>query len=356
MDSMPRKPKTAPKAKPKSKAKHARVLPRFLAWTSVLAAALFCGFSDWYVHQPHDWQQEHAKKAPAPLVFAFTRLGNEVADTTDSLGLTGRDAVADLDTPLPTNRVVCAGLPKRLPACKAPDDITVLNKRGFVVGYSPSLRHPVWVAYKVYPAGNRTPPPRPALFKPDPAAPHSPQHKEYAKSGYDRGHMAPNLAIATCYGKAAQEQTFQTSNICPQRPSLNQGPWADAEYRIADLWPDCYGDVWVITGALSTPADSRLASGIDVPTAFYQVVVAQKNGKIRAFAVCMPQTLHRHTPARTTLISIDDLEKLTGFDFLADLPVDVQKDLEAQTPTRLWPTGFAGYGRLILHYVKTLRY
>jgi len=338
------------------KNKSANRFARFLSLAAALVSAVAVGGSDWFVHQPHAWQQAHARKVPAPLAFWFTRLGNQAADSTDSLGLTGCDATADLPAPLATNRLICAGVPKRLPGCKAPDDITVLTKRGFVVGYSPSLRHPVWVAYKANPVRGVAPPPRPGLFKPDPAAPRSPQHKEYSKSGYDRGHMAPNLAIATRYGKDAQEQTFLTSNVCPQRPSLNQGPWCDLEYRISDLWPACYGDVWVITGALSNPNDKRLASGIDIPDAFYQVVVAQKKGKIRAFAVCMPQTIYRHTPVRTTLLSIDDLEKLTGFDFLSDLPADVQAKLESQTPTRLWPTGLLGYFRLLREHLRTWFY
>jgi endonuclease G len=334
------------------KNKHSHRLPRFISLTVTVAMAVALAVSDWYVHQPHAWQQSRTKNVPAELAFWFTRIGNVAADSTDSLGLTGHDATVKLDVPLATNQLVCAGLPKRLQGCKAPNDITVLNKRGFVIGYSPSLRHPVWVAYKVFPVRNRVPPTRPTLFKPDPAALNSPQHKDYSKSGYDRGHMAPNLAIATRYGKAAQEQSFQTSNVCPQRPGLNQGPWCDVEFRIADLWPTCYDDVWVITGALSNPGDKRLASGIDIPTAFYQIVVAQKKGKIRAFAVCMPQSIHRHTPARATLMSIDDLEKLSGFDFLSDLPDDVENNLEAQTPTRLWPTGWAGYFKLLYKHLR----
>jgi len=334
------------------KSKKSNRLPSVISILSAIGMTLFFGVSDWYVHQSDDWQQDQAKKAPAELAYWFSRLGNAVADSTDALGLTGHDVAVDLGTPLATNRLVCAGLPKRLPDCTVPNDITVLNKRGFVVGYSPSLRHPVWVAYKVHPVHDHVPPPRPTTFKPDPAAPNSPQHKDYAKSGYDRGHMAPNLAIATRYGKAAQEQSFQTSNICPQRPSLNQGPWCNVEYRIADLWPECYGDVWVITGALYNSNDKRLASGVDIPNAFYQIVVAQKKGKIRAFAVCMPQSIRRHTPVRTTLISIADLEKLTGFDFLSDLPDDVEKKLETETPTRLWPTGLTGYFKLLYRSLR----
>ena len=316
----------------------------------LIAALAAC---DWFVHQPRHWQQSRAQRMPLALADWITRAGNAAADTTDALGLTGADVTATLAAPLATNRLACAGLPKRLPGSPAPDDIVVLNKTGFLAGYSPSLRHPVWVAYQARPVHGATLPPRPSSFKPDPAARNSPQHKDYAKSGYDRGHMAPNLAIATRYGAAAQEQTFLTSNICPQRPGLNQGPWCNLEFRISELWPDRYGAVWVIAGAVLTPNDKRLPSGIHVPTAFYQIVVAQSGKTIRAFAVYMPQNIRRRTYARTTLVSIDEVERLTGFDFLADLPDSAEKAVEAATPTRLWPAGLSGALKLLRERFRT---
>jgi endonuclease G len=320
---------------------------KHLSATSGLALLLALAASNWFVHKPRFWQQAQAQKLPALLAQWLPLVGNLTADTTDALGLTGHDVSVPLATALPTNRIVCAGLPRRLPDSPAPNDITVLNKTGFVVGYSPSLRHPVWVAYKTHPARHAPPPPRPSGFQPDPAAPRSPQSKEYAKTGYDRGHMAPNLAIVTRYGKAAQAQTFLTSNVCPQRPSLNQGPWYNVEFRIAELWPDCCGAVWVITGALSAREGKRLPSGVDIPTAFYQIAVSQEKGRVRAFAVYMPQNVRRRATPRTALISIDELEALTGFDFLADLPDDCEKQLEAATPSRLWPAGPLGAFRLL---------
>ncbi|MEI7901497.1 MAG: DNA/RNA non-specific endonuclease [bacterium] len=323
---------------------------RFLKYASgTSGAALFLALAstNWYVHEPRYWQQARAQKLPAPLARWIPLVGNMTADTTDALGLTGHDVSAPLAAALPTNRLVCAGLPRRLPDSPAPDDILVLNKTGFVIGYSPSLRHPVWVAYKTYPVRHSTLPARAARFQPDPVAPKSPQSKEYANSGYNRGHMAPNLAIATRYGKVSQAQTFLTSNICPQRPSLNQGTWYDVEFRIAELWPDCCGEVWVITGALSPRDGKRTATGVDIPAAFYQIVVSQQKGTLRAFAVYMPQNLRRRTPPRTTLVSIDELEALAGFDFLADLPDDCEQKLEAATPSRLWPAGLRGTFKLL---------
>ena len=331
---------------------HHPILKRLSCTCSlVLLSALAA--TNWFVHEPRFRQQALAQKLPAPLAFWITCVGNASADTTDALGLTGHDVTAPLSAALPTNRLVCAGLPRRLPESPVPDDITVLNKTGFIIGYSPSLRHPVWVAYKVCSVRTEIPLARPSTFRPDPSASNSPQGNEYAKSGYDRGHMAPNLAIVTRYGKAAQAQTFLTSNICPQRPSLNQGPWCNIEFRIAELWPDCYGDVWIITGALSARGGKRLASGIDIPTAFYQIVVTQNHGAVRAFAVYMPQTIRRRTPARATLISIDEIEALSGLDFLADLPDEVERTLEAGTPSRLWPAGPLGAFKLLRERFRT---
>ena len=320
---------------------------KHLSATSGTALLLVLAATNWFVHEPRFWQEAQAQKWPAQVAGWIPRIGNMTAETTDALGLTGHDVSAPLPTALSTNRLVCAGLPRRLPDSSAPNDITVLNKTGFVIGYSPLLRHPVWVAYKTHPAPHTIPPARPSGFQPDPAAPNSPQGKEYAKSGYDRGHMAPNLAISTGYGKAAQAQTFLTSNICPQRPGLNQGPWCNLEFRIAELWPDCCGEVWVITGAISSRDRKRMASGVDIPTAFYQIVVSQEKGRVRAFAVYMPQNIRRRTPTRTTLVSIDEIEALSGFDFLADLPDDCEQKLEAATPSRLWPAGPLGTVKLL---------
>ncbi|HOM59767.1 MAG TPA: DNA/RNA non-specific endonuclease [Kiritimatiellia bacterium] len=302
--------------------------------------------TNWYVHQPRYWQQVQAQYLPPPLAEWVARIGNASADLTDALGLTGRDVEVPYPTPLPSSTVTCAGLPKRTGE-PAPAEITVLHKTGFVVGYSPALRHPLWAAYRTYPKAYAELPPRPSGFKPDPQAKRSPQHKEYTKSGYDRGHLVPNLAIASRYGKAAQLETFLTSNICPQRPSLNRGPWYELEYRISEIWPKNIGTVWVITGAIPSPDGKRLHSGIGIPTAFYQIVAAQRGERLTAFAVYMPQTLRRRAYARSTLVSIDELERITGLDFLAELPDDVETALEAATPTRLWPTGMHGLYRLL---------
>ena len=117
------------------------------------------------------------------------------------------------------------------------------EERGeFRIGWSPSLRHPVWVAYHVPRTARHEAGKRPN-FQKDKGVASSPQPKDYANSGYDRGHMAPNHAIVTRFGPEIQRRTFQMTNVAPQRPGLNRGPWREMEQRISELWTSAYGEI-----------------------------------------------------------------------------------------------------------------
>jgi endonuclease G len=94
----------------------------------------------------------------------------------------------------------------------------------------------------------------------------------------------------------------------------------------------------VVVGCISEDGGEKVSgTEIDVPRKFYQVVVAQKGMDVRAFAVVIPQEVEpRAWPARH-LVSIDELEEMTGLDFLPELPGFIQSPLEAELPSRLWP-------------------
>lgn len=293
-----------------------------------------------FVHEPRAWREKLTASWPAPVVQTLENLGNAFADYTDALGLSGSDVSLDLPVFTPPNDFAFGGYPVPIPGGAARTDVVVLQKQTFTLGWSPALRHAVWAAYRISPTRTPLNLMRPSSFIPDTAAPSSPKNADYARSGYDRGHLVPNHAIASRFGKKAQAETFLTSNIAPQRPALNQGPWADVELRIADSWPDRFGDVWVIVGTISPPERQTLAAGINIPTAFYQIVVARQADRVRAFAVVMPQRISRRARPRITLATIDEVEQLSGFDFLSALPDAEETTLEAGRPTRLWPSGF----------------
>ena len=179
---------------------------------------------------------------------------------------------------------------------------------------------------------------RPGFVK-DKSIPSAPSPSDYTKSGYDRGHLAPNHAIATRYGEAAQKKTFAMSNVAPQTPELNRGVWRDVEHRIADLWTARYGEIWVVVGCISPSTNGETIGGtnIDVPESFYQVIVAQEGMDVRALALVFSQQVPWNEWAARNIVSIEELEKMTGLDFNPDLPAFIQRPLESDLPTRLWP-------------------
>ena len=324
-----------------------RKVMRRIGLAILVATLLVCGFADWFVHHPREWIEAKSDSWPRFVVSTLLRIGNPVGDMTDAIGFTGSDAIVEVESATPSGKVFFAGAPRRVGA-PAPDDITIIDRGDFVVGWSPRLRHPVWCAYHVPAKARFEVGPRPG-FRQDEKVPRCPTPGEYTRTNYDRGHMAPNHAIASRFGPEAQTNSFLMTNISPQTPPLNRGVWREVEHRIADLWTAKWGEIWVIVGCVSPLDNHETISGtsIDVPTQFYQLIVAQEGLDIRALAMIIPQKVPYGAYAARYLVSIDELEEMTGFDFLPELPEFIQTPLESELPSRLWPIRLSDIFELI---------
>ena len=344
---MKKKKRLKEKAKPTGKKKPMGKARR-VAWIASIALALAavacCAVGDWFVHHPREWLEEHRAFYTAPLWY----FGNRTAFVTDAIGWTGHDAVYDFDEPAPSNAVFFAGAPERT-GDPAPKDIVTLQRGEFAIGWSPSLRHPVWAAYHVVKDARFDALKRPN-FQKDRSVASSPAANDYARSGYDRGHLVPNRAIVTRYGPDEQEKTFLMTNIAPQRPALNRGPWREMEQRISDLWTARYGEIWVIVGAVS-PTGNRTKlenTTIDVPEQYYMLIAAQDKEGVRALAVLLPQTAEVNDFPVHNIVTIKELETATGLEFFPDMPKFLARPLKADRPTRLWPIRWHDIVKLIL--------
>ncbi len=290
--------------------------------------------AEWFVHHSRSWLDRHENSWPRIVTSTLYLLGNPLADITDGLGWTGHDVVYEYDEEAPVNSVLFAGAPRRISTI-APNDIKILDRGEFIIGWSDSLRHPLWCAYHVDKDKKFEDGKRPS-FMIDRSTPTAPHPNEYTNTGYDRGHMVPNHAIVSRYGDTERRKTFLMTNITPQTPALNRGVWRDLEHRIADLWTAKYGEIWVVVGAVPSTDGTKLGT-IDLPDAYYQVIIAQEGLNIRALAVLIPQKLAWNSWAARYLITIDELEELTGLDFNPELPDFIARPLEAELPSRLWP-------------------
>jgi endonuclease G len=157
--------------------------------------------------------------------------------------------------------------------------------------------------------------------------------KEYNKSKYDRGHMAPNHAIALHYGKSAQQETFLMSNVIPQRPSLNRGVWKEIEHAISDDYAERLEEVWVFVGPIYDPKipDKFLKrTGIEIPDRFYAVVLDELKGRPRAMAFVVPQSVSVNVDPSQFIVSVDEVEKQAGFDFFSGMDNALEEKMERE--------------------------
>ena len=338
-----KKSKKKTRRSPRSRSRKASLV---LAFVISAVAAVYAAVGVWFVHHPREWVISQQEKHPL-LSAALLWVGNPVGDITDALNMTGRDVVYEYDEMAPHGSVLFAGSPVRT-SSKAPSDIRILDRGEFIIDWSDSLRHPVWCAYHVVKDASHIERERPNFTK-DKQVPLCPNPKDYYKSGYDRGHMAPNHAIASRYGEAQQKLSFLMTNVAPQTPQLNRGVWRVLEHRIADLWTARYGEIWVVVGCTPSKDGEKIpGTDIDVPSAFYQVIIAQEGLDIRMLATYFPAETKWNAWAARHIISVDELEEITGLDFNPDLPDFIERPLEAELPTRLWPIRASDIFRQIL--------
>lgn len=201
-------------------------------------------------------------------------------------------------------------------------DIRVLRNPGFVVGYGQRRGRAAWVAYRVTPVAGYRPMPRPD-FQPDPRLHGDAPNPVYQGPQYDRGHLAPNYAMAQLYGESAQRASFYYSNIAPQSPRLNQMVWQRLEEIEIDEMAPRLETVWVVVGPLYPAPDAA------VPTAYFRIWLDRRpDGRWRAMALRVPQQVRGDERLDRFLVSVDAIEQTTGLDFFAGLPLTVQETIE----------------------------
>lgn len=234
---------------------------------------------------------------------------------------------------LSENNLVYAGLPKAL---ASDSEYVLLRNRGYELGYSEKHKNPLWVAYRLDAKTNPQTFKRPSKFEMDPRTLSKVRSDEYDRSGYDRGHMAPNSAIAHNYGKEAQIETFLLSNICPQSPNLNRKLWARLERLEADQWAVGRNSVWVMDGPVFSKSPSTLPSGVEIPEQFYKITVDEATSDIEIQAFLIPQTVHGSESPEQFLTSVETIQNLTHLDFFPAISDVREKNLESRSPSQIW--------------------
>jgi endonuclease G, mitochondrial len=197
--------------------------------------------------------------------------------------------------------------------------------------YSGVARTPLWSAERLTPSRierartlGRL---RSNAFHEEPSLPAEERSRlaDYKRSGFDRGHMAPNGDMST---PEAQEESFSLANMIPQDACNNEVLWEGIESAVRDI--ALKEEVFVVTGPAFLGAELQsLNSRVLVPTHVYKAIYLPARNAAAAYFAPNDPSQDWET------LSIADLAARVGVDAFPQLEGDVRyraMNLPAPTP------------------------
>lgn len=105
---------------------------------------------------------------------------------------------------------------------------------------------------------------------------------DYARSGYDRGHMAPARDFST---HQSESECFTLANMVPQDHDNNTKLWSGIEEATRSLAKQ-RGELYVITGPIFSGANlQRIGGRVLVPSKIYKAIYAPSSNQGAAYLV-----------------------------------------------------------------------
>lgn len=158
-------------------------------------------------------------------------------------------------------------------------------------------------------------------------------------SGYDHGHICPSADRQ--YSKEANRQTFFLTNMQPQRNAFNAGVWAAMEQQVRNWNRGSFRDTLYVCKGGTIDRDDQisrtLANGLIVPRYFFTAVLCKNASGYKALGFWIEHKdkdtdYQRDTQGNYLLspyvVSIRELETLTGIDFFCNLDDDTEEHVE----------------------------
>ncbi len=168
---------------------------------------------------------------------------------------------------------------------------------------------------------------------------------DYSDNGFSRGHNCPSAdrTITTTDNSA----TFLMTNVIPQAPEHNEELWVDLENYCRSLVRNQNQELYIIMGNYGEGGigdagyREKLADGkVTVPRYIWKIVVVLPEGEddvnrisndTRVIAVL---TENKNAAASKNWgayrVSVDEIENATGYDFLSNVPENIQAIIEAE--------------------------
>ena len=210
----------------------------------------------------------------------------------------------------------------------------IVHHKGYSLSYSEKHEQAEWVAYELKKSHlSKTNFKRPYFEIDNAVKTGAASWRNYKNSGYDRGHLCP--AGDRRYSQSAHDETFLRSNISPQKHDFNSGIWNKLEQKVR-YWASKFDGVFVITGGILNENLKTIGDeNVSVPKQFYKILIDTNSGKTKMIAFLVPHK-NSNDPLSEFVVSVDDVEKLTGIDFFPELDDKIENHLEAFDSYKDW--------------------
>jgi endonuclease G, mitochondrial len=203
----------------------------------------------------------------------------------------------------------------------------------YKLAYSEKNEQALWVYYMLTPDFINSSIERTDNFRADPKVKTgSSTPEDYKSSGKDRGHLCP--AADMKLNKVSISESFYMSNMSPQEPSFNRGIWGRLEDQVRE-WAKIEDTILVVTGPVFRNNQGTIGTNkVTIPGYYYKVIL-DMTGKMKMIGLVLKNTADSK-PMESFVVSVDSVEALTGIDFFAGLPDEIEDKLESHSDIKLW--------------------
>jgi endonuclease G len=206
-------------------------------------------------------------------------------------------------------------------------------RQAYLVAYDAQAKIPNYVAYTLTPPNALGCVARTNAFATDQSIQVGPTADDYAGTGYDKGHMAPDGDLS--WDVQVEFESFLMTNMSPQAGSLNRGIWKLLETSVRGWAVQRNQTFTIIAGGVYDASDKKIGRGVVVPHGFYKIVINQSTGEIAgwAFPHVAPYPNLGNDLTRFRL-PISMIEKTAGIDFA------FPKNARELDPGKEWPVDY----------------
>jgi endonuclease G, mitochondrial len=155
-------------------------------------------------------------------------------------------------------------------------------REAYLVAYDAPVKIPVYVAYTLLPQNALGCFPRTNAFVADQSVPNGARPDDYAGTGYDKGHAAPDGDLS--WSQQVEYESFLMTNMYPQHGSLNRGIWKLLETSVRGWAVQLNQSYTVYAGAIYGAGDPTIGNGVIVPHGYYKIVINNQTKEIAGWA------------------------------------------------------------------------